>query len=80
MTKYLSNNMEYLHKKYDEIIYPELEQVYYKSAIQKRNRIMIDESDFMVAYVRNDKGGARQSYKYAKRSKKIKIINLVEYI
>lgn len=41
---------------------------------------MIDESDFMVAYVRNDKGGARQSYKYAKRSKKIKIINLVEYI
>ena len=30
----------------DEIIYPELEQVYYKSAIQKRNRIMIDESDF----------------------------------
>ncbi len=80
MTKYLSNNMEYLHKKYDEIIYPELEQVYYKSAIQKRNRIMIDESDFMVAYVRNDKGGARQSYNYAKRSKKIKIINLVEYI
>ncbi len=41
---------------------------------------MIDESDFMVAYVRNDKGGARQSYKYAKKVKKIKIINLVEYI
>ena len=54
-------------KKYDEIIFPDLGRVHYKSAIQKRNRWMIDRSDFLLSYVKNSTGGARQSFEYAKR-------------
>ncbi len=61
-------------KKYDEIIYPDLGQVHFKAAIQKRNRWMIDNSDYLISYVRNSTGGARQSFEYAKKTN----INIIE--
>lgn len=76
LTKHINRNQEYFYTLYDERVYPELEHVYFKAAIQKRNRIMIDESDFMIAFVRNDFGGARQSYNYAKKLKVSRLLTL----
>lgn len=61
---------------YDEVIIPiELSDVHYKSAITKRNRWIVDESDFLIAYVYKEYGGAYTTLKYACRKKK-EIINL----
>ena len=65
----------YKEKRYDEIVFPDLGNVHYKAAIQKRNRWMIDNSDYLLAYVKNSTGGARKSYEYAKKKGK-KIIKL----
>lgn len=62
---------------YDSIIYPPLEKVPLKFAIQKRNEWMIDQSDFIIAYVDHSYGGAYQSLNYARRKKK-RIVNLAE--
>ena len=47
----------------------------FKYAIVARNRDMIDRSDLVVVYVKNEFGGAHQSMKYAENNKK-RIINL----
>ena len=48
-----------------------------KSAIQNRNRSMVDRSDLVVCYVDHQSGGAFQTMQYAlKRGKKV--INLAE--
>ena len=62
---------------YDSVIYPPLEKVPLKFAINKRNEWMIDQSDFVIAYVEHSYGGAYQSFGYAKRKKK-RIVNLTE--
>lgn len=62
---------------YDEILYPELENVPYKFAIIKRNHYMIDKSDLVIAYVRYNWGGAYKALNYAK-SKNKRIINLLD--
>lgn len=60
---------------YDSVIYPPLERVPLKFAITKRNEWMINQSDFIIAYVEHSFGGAYQSLKYAKRKGK-QIVNL----
>ena len=65
----------YREKRYDEIIFPDLGNVHYKAAIQKRNYWMVDNSDYLLAYVKNREGGARKSFEYAKRRGK-KIVRL----
>lgn len=80
LTESLNKRKDYIYTLYDEIIYPELEDVYFKAAIQKRNRIMVDESDYMVSYVKNKYGGAWKTYNYAKKKNDIKIINIAERI
>ena len=61
---------------YDEIIIPmELSDAHYKSAITKRNRWIVDQSDILIAYVYKEFGGAYTTLKYA-CSKKKEIINL----
>ena len=47
----------------------------FKYAITARNRDMIDRSDMVVVYVRNQSGGAHQSLRYAEKNEK-KIVNL----
>lgn len=46
-----------------------------KYAIVARNRDMVDRSDLVVVYVKNESGGAYQSLKYAEKNEK-RIINL----
>ena len=47
----------------------------FKYAIVARNHEMIDRSDMVVVYVKNESGGAYQSLKYAEKNQK-RIINL----
>ena len=62
---------------YSDTEYPEgLENVPPRFAIDKRNRIMIDRSDFVITYVCTSFGGAAK-YKEIAEKKGKKVINLI---
>lgn len=76
LTKELNDNKEFYYKTFDDIIIPEeLTGAYYKSAIKKRNRWMIDNSDAVTIFTVLNSGGAFEAEKYAEKSNK-KIIKL----
>lgn len=61
---------------YDDIeICKQATDSYYKAAFQKRNMEMVSRSDLVVCYIEREKGGAYNTYKYAKKMEK-NIINL----
>lgn len=61
---------------YSDTIFPEgLENTPPKYAISKRNKWMIDKSDYVVSYVTNSFGGAAQFAKLAEKKGKT-VINL----
>ena len=60
---------------YDEIVYPNLEKVPYRFAICHRNKWMVEQADYIIAYINHEWGGAYQAYKYAIRKGK-KVFNL----
>ena len=60
--------------KYDNTLYPPLENVPRRFAISKRNEYMVNKADIVVAYVTHGWGGAATTLAYAKRKKK-EIIN-----
>lgn len=72
---YFSNELNtssqwYAHL-YDEIVIPEaVEGVHYKAAIEKRNRWMIEQSDFVLSYLYRDYGGAYTAVRYARKCNK----------
>lgn len=74
VTPYIHENyclLEDAKERFDEVIYPELENVPKRYAIIKRNEYMIDESDFIIFYVTNHfGGGAYRALEYAKHKKK----------
>ena len=76
--EYQRNHLEYSKTRYDEIIYPEIEDKPLRFAITYRNRYMVDKADFVVAYVTHNSGGAYSTYSYAKRKGK-KIFSLVSF-
>lgn len=67
---------------YDGTYYPEgLENVPRQHAIVRANKIMVDISDWLIAYVRHGASNSRKVLEYAKRREKkglIKIQNLAE--
>lgn len=67
---------------FDDLYYPMgLEEVPHRFAIKKANRIALDESDYLVAYVRRSGGNAAELLRHARRMEKkgwLKIINLGE--
>ena len=72
---YMSNRLNkykaYYEKMYDGIVIPEnLLGVHPKAAITMRNRWMVDASDYVIACVRRDFGGAYETVKYAQRTGK----------
>lgn len=76
MLNTLNTYKDYYEERYDEILIPgELEGVHYKAAITKRNRWLIDHSDYLIAYVFRDHGGAYNTLRYAQR-KGCKIIRV----
>ena len=65
---YLDREMD--ESKYDWTVYPGLETVPRRYAISHRNRYMVDEANFVVAYVLHSWGGAAQTLEYANQKKK----------
>lgn len=78
LTKGLNENKDYYESSYDDVIVPiELAETHYKSVITKRNRWMIDKSDWLIAFVYRDFGGAYTTMQYAEK-KGLQIINLAK--
>ena len=75
-TKEIERDREYYNLHFDNIIFPELDNPYYKSAITKRNQWMVDYCDYLICFVDKNHGGAFNTLKYAKKALNIKIINL----
>jgi len=74
----LNTNKEYYEYMYDEVVIPDVVAgVHPKSAITKRNKWMVEESDYIVSYVTRDFGGAYTAIKYAIKLGK-KIISISE--
>ena len=72
------NNEEYFHDYYTDVeISYSASMAHPKSAIQIRNREMVDRADLIICYVKENEGGAYSTIKYAKKQRKI-IINLAE--
>ena len=63
---------------YTETIYPEgLEDTPPRFAISKRNKWMVMQSDYVIAYVEHSFGGAAQFTEYARKKHKT-VINLAD--
>ena len=74
---WLKKRLAFMKIEYDDTIYPGLENVPLKFAIEKRNQWMIDKSDFVICFVKTGFGGAYNSLVYAKRKNK-PFINLYQ--
>ena len=48
---------------------------HFKEAITKRNKWLVDNTDMLIAFVENNKGGAYQCLEYAKKAQ-IDFINI----
>ena len=80
ITPYLNNEYSKLETAklyYDGIIYPPLENVPPRFCILRRNEWMVDEADFVIAFVKYSWGGAAKTLEYAKR-KKVPFYNLAD--
>lgn len=72
------NNEEYFHDYYTNVeISYSASIAHPKSAIQIRNREMVDRADLVICYIEHNEGGAWQTVQYATRQGKT-VINLVE--
>ena len=73
--EYRDNEQNYLSY-YDEVeICSESSDAHYKSAIQVRNRCMVDRSDLVVCCIQHNSVGAYKTVQYAEKCRKV-IINL----
>ncbi len=63
--------------RYDEILYPALENVPPRFAITHRNRYMVEQADVVIAYITRSRGGAYQTFQYAQRKGKT-VYNLAD--
>lgn len=72
---YQKNHLTYQKDRYDGIIYPELENKPQRLAISYRNKWMVEQASYIIAYVDHAWGGAYSTYQYAKRKGKT-ILNL----
>lgn len=76
-SEYRDNKDDYLEY-YDEIeICTESANAHYKSAIQVRNRNMVDRSDLVVCCIQHTSGGAYKTIQYAEKQGK-KIVNIAD--
>ena len=72
------NNEEYFHEYYTDVeISYSASMAHPKSAIQIRNREIVDRADLVICYIENKEGGAWQTVEYAQKQGKT-VINLSE--
>ena len=73
--EYLKNE-NYFHDYYTDVeIFYAASIAHPKSAIQIRNREMVDRADLIICYIEHEKGGAWQTVDYAMKQGKV-VINL----
>lgn len=78
LTAEFSNNQDSFENYYDNIeICEAAAGGHFKSAIQVRNREMVDRSDLVICCVEHKSGGAYQTIRYAEKQGK-KIINVAD--
>lgn len=78
LTAEYTNNKKYFEEYYSDIeISQKSCKSHPKSAIQIRNREMVDRSDLIICYVEKNTGGAYATVRYAKKQNKT-VINLAE--
>lgn len=76
LTAEYANNQDSFESYYDEIeVCQAAAGGHFKSAIQTRNREMVDRSDLVICCIERNKGGAYQTMQYARRQEK-KIVNI----
>ena len=67
----LNRDKEYYVSFYDDVIIPtEVVGCHYKEAIKKRNQWMIDNTLYVISYIRKNEGGAFSATNYAKKNNK----------
>ena len=72
LTRQIATKKAWYERQYSEILIPaELDGVHPKAAITLRNRWMVDHSDFIVAALRWDYGGAAEAARYAETRGKV---------
>ena len=72
------NNENYFHDYYIDIEISHASSVAHpKSAIQIRNREMVDRADLIICHIEREKGGAWQTVEYAIKQGKT-VINLAD--
>ena len=70
------NNEEYFREYYTDVeISYSASMAHPKSAIQIRNREMVDRADLIICYIENKEGGAGETVEYAQKQGKA-VINL----
>lgn len=66
LTRQAATEKAWYESQYDEILIPaELDGIHPKAAITLRNHWMVDHSDFVVAALRRNYGGAAEAARYA---------------
>ena len=75
--EYQKNHLATQKTRYDEILYPAIENRPLRFAITYRNRWMVENADLTIACITHNYGGAYQTYRHAKRKGK-NVINLAE--
>ena len=65
-----------LNDAYTGVLCPNFKKFYYKGAIVKRNRWLVDHCDYMIACVAYIAGGSAQTLAYAQSRKTIQIIRV----
>ena len=77
LTREINEYKKNYYATYDEIIIADIPQnTPKKYHIIKANKYMIDNSNFLISYVKHSWGGAAKTLEYAKNKKDIKIIGL----
>ncbi len=63
-------NPKSIETKHDDTILPEIEELFPKQKIIKRNQWIVDNSDVLICHIiERHKSGAYSTYKYAKKTK-----------
>ena len=76
MTSSVQNHRDYYSYMYDEILIPtQSDEAHFKAMITLRNKWMVDNSDYIITYIRKEIGGAYNTFRYAK-TKSIRIIEI----
>ena len=67
---YRKTHLSDADERFDDLVYPPLENVPPKYAIVRRNRYMMEQADLVIAYITHAHGGAHQTYRHALRKGK----------